>query len=55
MNPLQVLLFLFGFWNLVDGVASVLWFRKQRWVFHVGRVVRVIVGIGIVLIALWRL
>lgn len=57
MNPIQILLCLFGGILIVDGIGSIIKYWPQHWYEHAVRVVRTIIGAGLIVIAIyaWRI
>jgi hypothetical protein len=45
MNPLSMFL---GAWIIIDGLGSMILYRKQAWYEHAVRVLRIIAGILVI-------
>ena len=52
MNALSVVLVALGVWLIIDGVLSIVKYRKQTFPEHSIRIIRAAVGIVIALIAI---
>lgn len=49
---IRIFLALSGIWNVLDGVASILSFSTQPYFDQIGRVVRTLIGLILIIIAM---